>query len=120
MELSDEQIGELERDLIALRRDLEEQLAATTHSSRPVDLDEPIGRVSRMDAIQQQKMASAARQSSALRLKHIAAALVAIHDGEYGYCRACEESIGYRRLKARPETALCLSCQSASETRPRR
>lgn len=115
MELSDKEIRALRGKLLALRDELEAHLVATTESSRPVDLDQPIGRVSRIDAIQQQSMAAAARKSSALRLKQIAGALSAIEEGEYGLCRSCEEPIGFRRLQARPETPFCLRCQSASE-----
>lgn len=119
-ELSEEQIAELQQALLGLRAELQEQLALTTESSRPVDLEQPIGRLSRMDAMQQQAMASAAKHSSTLRLKQIAAALTAINEGEYGLCRSCEEPIGYRRLRARPESPRCLRCQSASETRGQR
>ncbi len=117
MELSSQQLAELAHDLRALRRELAAHVEATADAARPVDLDQPIGRLSRVDALQQQAMASAARGKSASRLAQVIAALGALEAGEYGLCRVCEEPIGYRRLKARPESARCLSCQSAAETR---
>jgi DnaK suppressor protein len=80
-----------------------------------VDLDEPIGRLSRMDAMQQQKMAQASRRATRMRLDQVGAALANLAAGEYGLCRVCEEPIGYKRLKARPETPRCLECQRKSE-----
>lgn len=101
--------------LLALDRNLREALAASTEGSKPVDLDEPIGRLSRMEAIQQKEMASANRATQQARLRQVAAALTRLDDGDYGLCVACEEPIGTKRLAARPETPLCLGCQAARE-----
>ncbi|PLX41076.1 MAG: molecular chaperone DnaK [Deltaproteobacteria bacterium] len=108
-----------EAELIAALKKLEEELAsilaATVEDSKPVDLDLPIGRLSRMDAISQQSMAKAGRESNILKLKQVKSALISAAEGDYGYCRGCDEPIGYPRLKARPETPFCISCQSARE-----
>ena len=51
--LTPEQIAELKADLEAARDNATKQLAALEKSASPVDLGEPIGRLSRMDALQQ-------------------------------------------------------------------
>jgi DnaK suppressor protein len=71
-----------------------------------------------MDAIQQQQMAQAGRRSLERRLLQVKAALAAWQRGEYGECQSCGAEISYARLKARPESPLCLDCQSASEAGP--
>lgn len=114
-DLTESQIAELVADLHALQEALRAQCATAKEEARPVDLDLPIGRISRMDAMQQQSMAVANRRSLELRLQQIAAALAAHAEGDYGYCRTCDETIGYPRLKARPETPLCVECQGAKE-----
>ncbi|PLX84860.1 MAG: hypothetical protein C0617_06530 [Desulfuromonas sp.] len=116
-ELSAGQVEELHRKLFALRKEIQGLLAATEEGARPVDLGQPIGRLSRMDAMQQQSMAQANRQGHELRLRQVKAALAAIDRDEYGTCRRCEEAIGYRRLSARPETPFCLDCQGQAESR---
>lgn len=60
-------------------------------------------------------MAQAGISAMELRLQQIATALSAAAAGNYGYCRRCEEPIGFKRLKARPETPFCLWCQADSE-----
>lgn len=117
-ELSDAQLRELDSDLRALQERLRSLLEMSKEGVKPVDLDEPIGRISRMDAIQQQKMAASNREASKQRLSLVGAALTAIERGDYGYCNACEEPIAFRRLKAKPEARVCVACQSARE-RPR-
>ena len=111
-ELSDEQIRELSGRLGELQTELEAALEESRKASKPVELDQQsVGRLSRMDAIQQQQMADAAKRNQELRLRRVQAALEAVDEGEYGFCRRCEEPIGYPRLRAQPESPFCISCQ---------
>mgnify|MGYP002623571435 FL=1 len=117
--LTEEQIEALRAALVRLRDDLDRGSTTAEAAARPVGLDEPIGRVSRIDAIQQQQMARAAHQAMIVRRQQIEAALAAIERGEYGLCRRCEEPIAVARLQAAPETPFCLDCQSEIEQRNR-
>jgi len=114
--LTAEQIAELTQILEDIRQEIEVQLDATREDAKPVDLDEPIGRLTRMDAMQQQNMTRAGRRSLEARLKQIAGATAAIRTGDYGLCVRCDEPIGYPRLHARPESRLCVLCQERRET----
>ena len=109
-----EQRQELLDDLLRLQEELTELVAGTSDTVRPVDLEEPIGRISRMDAIQQQKMARASRDRHSLRLRLVGAALQRDPDA-YGLCRICDETITFARLKVQPEASLCIACQSERE-----
>lgn len=116
-DLTPAQTEELHQRLLTLQEECRKALTTAKDDTQPIDLDLPIGRVSRIDAIQQQKMAQANRRNLELRLKQIDAALSCVKREEYGYCRRCEDPIGYPRLKARPETPFCLSCQHDLEQR---
>lgn len=113
--LTPPQVEELRADLQALAAEVGHQLDSTEAEGRPVDLDEPIGRLSRMDAIAQREVSKAGRRQQSLELGRVRAALQAIEAGEYGICRACDEPIGYARLKARPNVLVCLRCQAGAE-----
>ncbi|MED5374271.1 MAG: TraR/DksA family transcriptional regulator [Myxococcota bacterium] len=109
---------EQERELIADLRSLHQQLlSALSDGDRHevVDLDLPIGRLSRVDALQQQSMAKAERQRTEQRLEQVEAALERVEDGEYGYCCLSGEPIGYKRLKARPEAPFSVASQEKLE-----
>lgn len=116
-ELDQAQLDQLRRDLRALESELREAILLSEDGVKPVDLDEPIGRVSRIDAIQQQKMAQNNRAGHQARLRMVSIALAALDSGDYGLCAECEEPISFRRLKARPESRYCIACQSAREKR---
>lgn len=45
--------------------------------------------------------------------------LVRLNDAEYWWCMDCEAWIGFRRLRARPVTTLCIVCKEARERRER-
>lgn len=115
--LTEEELQKLHLALLALREELKALLGMSEEGSKPVELDTAIGRVSRIDAIQQAGMVAARRRSHKLRLQQVAQALQAVADEEYGECRSCGDDIGYRRLSARPETPFCLKCQGKLERR---
>jgi len=110
-ELTEQQADDLREALRKLQNDLEPLLRSTRESTQPVDLDEPIGRLTRMDAIQQQKVSAANRRTLDIRLQQVRQALAAMNHDRYGLCRRCEDPIGFPRLEARPESPYCLDCQ---------
>jgi DnaK suppressor protein len=114
-ELNDRQRDSLKRELMKLRDELKALLAATKESTRAVDLEESIGRLSRMDAMQQQSMQVANRSAAQRRYQQVMAALDRIAADEYGECLECGEDIALRRLEAHPEAPFCLRCQSQRE-----
>ena len=115
-ELSEEEAETLRAQLVKLVTELEGSLRASAASANPVELDQSsVGRLSRMDAMQQQAMAKATRQKAQLRVTQCKAALSAFDRDEYGFCRKCEEPIGYPRLSAKPEAPFCLSCQRSAD-----
>jgi DnaK suppressor protein len=116
-DLTEEQEEHLHAQLEAVAVELTGLLATRSDRTATVDLDQPIGRLSRMDAIQQQKMAQAQIRRHELRLQQVEQALSTFEETEYGQCRKCEEPIGFRRLQARPETPFCIDCQGAIERR---
>ena len=81
-------------------------------SRAPVVLDQQsVGRLSRMDAMQQQSMDLAREERRKARVAMLAAALRRLDEGEFGYCRACGEHISLRRLEIDSAVSLCVDCQ---------
>lgn len=118
MTLNQDQLERLRERLEDLAAELEAALASSAEAARPVELDQPaVGRVSRVDAIQQQQMVRANRQAQRVRLQQTRAALSRFAEGEYGECTQCGESIGFARLAVRPESLFCVTCQGARERR---
>jgi DnaK suppressor protein len=78
----------------------------------PVELDQQsVGRLSRMDAMQQQSMDLAREERRRHRLAVLNAALRRLDEDEYGYCLACGEDVLPERLDIDPAVTLCVACQ---------
>jgi len=92
-------------------RALRDASAETSDDRRPVELDQQsVGRLSRMDALQQQAMAAAQEARRAGRIRALEAAMVRIEAGEFGWCDACGEPIAARRLELEPTVMRCRDC----------
>lgn len=117
MELTPEQTELLRTELEGLLTQIDRSLQLSKEGSKPVALDEPIGRLSRMDAMLQQSMTRAGREGLEMKRRQIRESLSAMERGAYGLCRRCEELIAFKRLKVRPEAAFCVTCQEELESR---
>lgn len=102
-----------------LNKRLEEitaNLEAGKSSASPVELDQArVGRVSRMDAMQQQAMAQAAARLAGAEQARIRKALDRVRSGDYGYCMNCDEKIAEKRLAFDPSVLFCIDCARAAE-----
>ncbi len=109
-----------ETDLAAFTALIRQRLAELQQSSEAgregqsvVTLDQQaIGRLSRMDALQNQAMAKAQQARRDGEVRRLTAALERIEDGEYGYCEDCGEQIAKGRLQLDPAATRCVSCAS--------
>ncbi len=97
-----------------LEERLEEIIAAQESRKKevaPVELDQTrVGRLTRMDAMQQQAMSQAAARLADLELQRIQSALGRMQSGDYGYCIICDEEIAEGRLRFDPSILTCISC----------
>ncbi|TDE40329.1 TraR/DksA family transcriptional regulator [Antarcticimicrobium sediminis] len=79
-----------------------------------VQLDQQaVGRLSRMDALQNQAMAKAQQARRDGESKGLRAALARIDAGEFGYCEDCGEPIAPKRLELNPAVTRCVGCASS-------
>lgn len=96
--------------------EIESGLEAGKEGTAPKALDQAsIGRVSRMDQMQQQAMAKATAQLSAAEKVRIQKALDRMKSGDYGYCAHCDEEIMEKRLQFDPSVMFCIDCARAAE-----
>jgi DnaK suppressor protein len=92
--------------------DLKREIEDLAQRAGTVDLDQPIGRLSRMDSLANQGILAQAVAKSRDRLKRLEAALERVDHPDYGLCEECGEEIALPRLMALPEAELCINCAS--------
>lgn len=89
---------------------LEHTIVLYKGMTNPVAPDNAIGRVSRMDAINNKSVNDAALREAEQRYKKLSLVLDKMDDPEFGFCRSCKKPIPEGRLMIRPESALCVNC----------
>jgi len=99
--------------ITARLEELAEQEALGAAGQSVVTLDQQmVGRLARMDALQNQAMAKAQAVRRGGEAARLAAALDRIRDGSYGICEDCDEAIPAGRLKLDLAATRCVSCAS--------
>ena len=90
--------------------EIKEDLSISKDSAGIVELDTSIGRLSRMDAMQDQQMALELRRRKKRQLLQVNNALKRIEENLYGLCSLCNQPIAEDRLEAFPEVLTCVNC----------
>ena len=90
-----------------LEREILEDMDANPEDSGVVELDSSIGRLSRMDALQNQQMALELKRRQENQLLRIENAFKRLAKGQYGLCK---KTIEENRLEVFPDTVTCVRC----------
>ena len=93
-----------------LAGEINADLAANKDDAGIVELDTSIGRLSRMDAMQNQQMALELRRRRENQLLRIDHAFKRMDQGRYGKCGKCGKPIDEARLEVFPDVVTCVAC----------
>lgn len=97
--------------LQSVKDELEAFSELSSDARAPVKLDQQsVGRLSRVDSMQQQAMAQAQERNRQRDLVRIEMANRRILEDEYGYCANCGEEIPDKRLEIDPMAERCVGC----------
>lgn len=109
-------LAEQRRLLLARLAELQSAAGEGDAAAASVELDQTrVGRLSRMDALQEQAMSVEHKRRRGEERSHLQAALRRLDADDYGYCRHCDEPIAAARLRADPAATLCIQCAGAAE-----
>ena len=95
--------------LIKEKAKLSVRLEELKELTKPIEPDCAIGRVSRMDAINNKSINEAALRKSEDKLKKIDISMEHIEDDDFGNCIGCGDPIPIQRLLIMPGS-LCVRC----------
>jgi len=77
---------------------------------KPIAPDCAIGRVSRMDAINNKSVTEAALRQSQKKLNGLLYMQETIESKDFGLCKRCRQSIPLPRLLFMPQSRFCVNC----------
>lgn len=77
---------------------------------KPIPLDASIGRISRMDAINNKTINESSLREKKQELKKLERALENSESEKFGICTKCGDAIPFGRLEYMPHTTRCVKC----------
>lgn len=108
--LTREQRNEIREALAHKRAEVEEKIAAYKELTRPIAPENAIGRVSRMDAINNKSVNEAALRQAEATLTKLNLAESKLDQPDFGTCTRCRGPITTGRLMLMPESNRCVRC----------
>lgn len=105
-----EEKNQLRDKIILTIERLDGEIIRLKELTKPIPPENAIGRLSRMDAINNRSVNLAALRESESRLNKLKNALSRMDKPEFGNCAKCGQPIPLPRLMFRPESSRCVSC----------
>ena len=78
--------------------------------TKPIEPENAIGRISRMDAIHNKSVTEAALRQAEEKLKKLKFALSKVDDPDFGLCVKCKKPIPLGRILIMPQSRTCVNC----------
>ncbi|MFP8489445.1 TraR/DksA family transcriptional regulator [Gracilimonas sp. Q87] len=98
-------------EIIASRiEETKEEIIELKELVKPIPLDASIGRISRMDAINNKSINESALRDKEKQLNKLEKALENSKDDNFGMCTKCGDEIPFGRLEYMPHTTRCVKC----------
>ena len=113
--MNEEQISYFKTLLEKQRDEIIERMNNHAADAVSSDTNEMADEVDRAAIEETRRLELNRQEHDQIHLRKLKAALHRIDEGEFGYCEDCGEEIAIKRLQARPESRLCVECQSTKE-----
>lgn len=100
-----------------IKKLIEKELAKTARSiedykemTQPIEPDDAIGRISRMDAINNKSVTEAALRAAQHKLNDLKDVLRRVDAKDFGICVNCKNPIAIQRIILVPQAKVCMEC----------
>jgi len=90
----------------------EEVIVEYKEATQPISPENAIGRVSRMDAINNKSVVEAALRKAEEKLSALKFLAGKVDDKDFGLCARCKNPIPFPRMLFIPQSAFCVNCAS--------
>ena len=104
-------------ELTAIKRALDDEIKSTEQKiveysllCQPIAPENSIGRVSRMDAINNKSIVEAALRVAKKKMFELKEVKIMVNEKDFGICRKCNKEIPSGRLQIQPQSRFCVIC----------
>lgn len=102
----DELISKIEEEISVTERKIKDLRNLT----KPISPSDAIGRVSRMDAINNKSVNENSLRQAEVKLSNLKRVLENVGTSNFGICVKCKNQIPIGRILIRPQSLLCVNC----------
>ena len=104
--------SEMKQKLLSEIKKTEDLIMEYRELTRPVEPDCAIGRVSRMDAINNKSVTEASLRQAETKLINLKRVLDQLGTKDFGLCLKCRKPIPIGRIIIKPDSLYCVDCAS--------
>ena len=97
-------------NILAAIQQTKEAITSYKDLTKPIAPENAIGRISRMDAINNKSVNEAALKKAVQKLRNLEIALNNIDDVDFGICGKCNSQIPLGRIMLVPQNRFCVNC----------
>lgn len=104
-------------ELKNIEKTIQEEIKKTLQSisnlkelTKPIAPENAIGRISRMDAINNKSVNEATLAKAKQKLKNLEITLSNINEPDFGICAKCNQTIPIGRIMLMPHSRFCVNC----------
>ncbi|MGB1017936.1 MAG: TraR/DksA family transcriptional regulator [Chitinophagales bacterium] len=108
--LTEDQKQFIKKKIMLKLKVLEEDITFLEENTRPISPENAIGRVSRMDAINNKSVAEDSLRKSKEKYVAMKEALSNIDNEDFDKCQKCKDAIDFKRIAFLPESRRCAKC----------
>ena len=110
--MNNEERKKIEHLIIQKIEKLKVKIAGYEDMAAPVKPENSIGRISRMDAINNKSVFEASLRKARTELGALQKALFIIDTDDFGICKSCKNEIQWQRIVIKPDSPYCIHCAS--------
>lgn len=108
--LSEDQKKFIETKILKKIVRAEEDVNFLKERTKPISPENAIGRVSRMDAINNKSVAEESLRQAIDKLARLKEARTNINNDSFDQCQKCKKTIAFKRIAFMPESRRCARC----------
>ena len=108
--MNEAEIKEIKKRLIKEIENTHKKIIEYSELCKPIPPENSIGRISRMDAINNKSVIEAALREAKKKIQELKIMQNKINEPDFSLCIKCKQKIPFGRLMIRPESKCCVKC----------
>lgn len=110
--MTEKEEEKIRKVMVEKTHELNKEIEDLKEMTKPLGLDSAIGRISRMDYINNKSINESQLRKCEIKLKALHNWSSKLGTSEFGKCSRCGNEININRLLFMPESTLCIHCAS--------